>query len=297
MKKLSILIVLTVFLLSACTSADELSGRAESVITFQTESNFIIYSDGEKVEIDEGYIPIYIDGKIIKNASMIIKNNISLIPLKVVSEEVGINVVWDDKKNEVTIDDDGKIIKLMIGKNTIIVNEEEKHMDLESTIIDGLVYLPLGFISEYLDRTVECFNPNIHGENNSIINTRTVVYIDEKYENDTIILKEKALESAKSLCFEGLENYKISLKDNLKSNGEDPDRFNKDIELIKKSINEMEYEGEISRYYIFDMYAYRVVVDKINGEVYFNYNMGLATYTVKVDVNNPGLYTPLFIIG
>lgn len=300
MKKVLCMILMGFLIISnVITFADKSEYGAESVIVHPTEnsSNYITYSDGEEIAVPNDVILLYVDGKLVKKAKVVVRNNRSLIPLEVVERELGCNVVWNEEKREVSINKGDKIIVLKIDRNTAIVNGRQVMMDTRPILIYEDVYVPLRLVSENMGMTVGYFNPAARGESVSLNDYRTAIFVDEKYEVDNLVSREDAMIFAKERCLKGLENFKKSLRENLVSNGEDPERFQEELTLVEKSINKMEYLGEVSRYYVFDMNIYQVIYDKLKGEMYFKYDMGLATYIKWLDIDSPYLYTPLFLVG
>ncbi|MEA3423280.1 MAG: copper amine oxidase N-terminal domain-containing protein [Bacillota bacterium] len=212
-----------------------------------------------------------------------------MIPLEVVERELGYNVAWNEEKREVVINKEDKIIVLKIDRNTAVVNGRQVMMDINPIQIYEDIYVPLRFASENMGMTVGYFNPAVRGESVPLNDYRAAIFVDEKYEVDNLISREDAMILVKERCLNGLENYKKSLRENLVSNGEDPERFQEEMTLVEKSINKIEYFGEVSRYYVFDMNIYQVILDKMKGKMYFKYDMGLATYIKWLDIDSPHL--------
>jgi len=75
------------------------------------------------------------------------------VPLRFISEKLGHKVVWDQKKQEVTIDD--KVVLVKIGDKNIKVNGKTVVMDTAPLVIDGRTYVPVRFIAEGLGHTVD----------------------------------------------------------------------------------------------------------------------------------------------
>lgn len=71
------------------------------------------------------------------------ENNRTMIPLRKPLEAIGATVNYDGKKRMVTAVKDGTTVKVMIGQNTIIVNQQEVAMDSKAIFKGGRIYLPL----------------------------------------------------------------------------------------------------------------------------------------------------------
>ena len=90
----------------------------------------------------------------------IIKNNRTLLPVRALIESLGGQISWNAKTREVTINHNGNTIVLTIDKNTAIVNGIKTPIDPNNSkvtpiIINGRTYLPLRFIAEHLNATVD----------------------------------------------------------------------------------------------------------------------------------------------
>lgn len=83
---------------------------------------------------------------------------------------------------------------------------------------------------------------------------------------------------------------------NLASLNEDPNRFYDDFKGIEKEINRMMYIGEVSRFYKFTIGPYDILFDRINHKIFFVIYSS-STTVKEVNINDPGLYLPIFIVG
>lgn len=106
-------------------------------------------------------------------AATFISNDITMIPLRFVSEKLGAEVEWDGDKREVLCKKDGKTIKLTIDSKDAEVKEgeETKTKELLSApvIVNNRTFVPLRFISENFNAYVEYVEP-----------TRQVLITDEE---------------------------------------------------------------------------------------------------------------------
>lgn len=102
-------------------------------------------------------INVMINGKTIKDAvSPVQKNNTTLVPLRVISENLGAEVKWNGQAKTVTITQGDKVIVLKIGQKTATVNGEKKTLDLApERTADGVTMVPVRFVSENLNTTVK----------------------------------------------------------------------------------------------------------------------------------------------
>ncbi len=90
----------------------------------------------------------------------IIKNNRTLLPIRVIIESLGGSIRWNGKTREVTIELNGHSIVLKIGNSVALVDGIKTKIDPKDSkvvpiIVNGRTYLPLRFIAEHLGATVD----------------------------------------------------------------------------------------------------------------------------------------------
>lgn len=87
-----------------------------------------------------------------------IRNNSTLVPLRFVSEGLGAKVGWDEYSRVVTIEIDGKNVKLKIGTDEALVDGKSVKMPVAPEIVNESTMVPLRFVSETLGAKVEWEN-------------------------------------------------------------------------------------------------------------------------------------------
>jgi len=85
----------------------------------------------------------------------IIKNGRTLLPIRVLIESLGGTVEWNAKEQKVTITLNGHSIILWIGKTTALVDGNKVTLDVAPQIINGRTYIPLRFVAESLNASVQ----------------------------------------------------------------------------------------------------------------------------------------------
>lgn len=115
---------------------------------------------------------IFVDGKAVQFTQNLgyptVVNGRTLVPIRVVSEDMGYKVEWENSQRKVTISDDKTTIEFKIGENTALVNGKKVPMDTKedesgnvvavdtkAQLIGGRTYVPLRFISENMGATVD----------------------------------------------------------------------------------------------------------------------------------------------
>lgn len=141
-------------------------------------------------------ISLKIDGGELQGSDIIyIEKGITMVPLRMISEELGAIVNYDQETKQIYISKEENIIKLELGSNTAVLND--KYIDLPTYIIskNGVTMVPIRFICEALNSEVKyheehdiiCINSNGH-KDNCIIETDIVeaymLAIDTIYQED-----------------------------------------------------------------------------------------------------------------
>ncbi len=94
------------------------------------------------------------------DAAAYIENGRTMVPIRVISENFGAEVLWNGEEKSVTIKNGSAEIKLVIDSATAFVNGEEKTLDSSAVISNGRTMVPLRFISEALGKEVEYIAPS-----------------------------------------------------------------------------------------------------------------------------------------
>lgn len=84
----------------------------------------------------------------------VMQDGTTLVPLKVIAENLGAEVKWDKATKTVTVVKGDKTIILTIGSKTAKVNGEALTLAQAPKVINGSTMLPIRFVSEQLDCSV-----------------------------------------------------------------------------------------------------------------------------------------------
>ncbi len=92
----------------------------------------------------------------------------TLVPVRIISEDMGYKVEWEGKNQKVTISDDKTKIEFNVGDSTALVNGKKVPMDVredgngnmvavntKAEVIGSRTYVPLRFISETMGAIVD----------------------------------------------------------------------------------------------------------------------------------------------
>lgn len=103
-------------------------------------------------------IQIYLDGKRIKSdVAPYIKPkvNLTMVPVRVISQGLGASVDWNQSKKTVTVRKDEKVLVMKAGQTTATENGETVSLEAPPELVRGRVMVPLRFIGERLGLEVK----------------------------------------------------------------------------------------------------------------------------------------------
>lgn len=126
-----------------------------------------------------------------------IVNDRTLVPVRFITESLGGAVEWNGAAATATLDCDGNIIDVPIGKDKIIVNGEEKSLDVGAQLISDRTMLPLRAIGEALGKEVE------YDEGFISLSDTDVENYDENYDDyDRGIIYKRNLDTGEEIVLE-----------------------------------------------------------------------------------------------
>lgn len=113
---------------------------------------------------------VTIDGKAVNFTNNLgypeIVNDRTMVPLRIISEDMGYSVDWNEVARKVTITDKDKRVEISIGDSISYVNGQKKNLDSAAYIKGDRTYVPLRFISE-------SFGARVGYESKTLGDTRT----------------------------------------------------------------------------------------------------------------------------
>ena len=89
------------------------------------------------------------------DAKPFISNARTLVPVRVIAENLGAQVEWLERDNSVTIFKEGTTIRLVLNSKVAVVNGVITQLDVAPIATTGRTFLPVRFVSEYLGAEVE----------------------------------------------------------------------------------------------------------------------------------------------
>ncbi len=105
-----------------------------------------------------------------------------MLPIRIVAEALGARVAWNAAQNKIIIVKAGEdtVIEVVIGEEKALINQKEYFLDSPAFVKDQRTYLPVRFVSQSLDASVDW-----DGETQTVIISKNVadtnVDADESY--------------------------------------------------------------------------------------------------------------------
>ncbi len=178
-------------------------------------------------------VKININGKeIYTSQSPVIENGRTLVPLRVIGEDLDCSVDWDSNTKTVTLNSGSNTISLIIGNEQINVNGKVIFIDSSPKIINGTTMVPVRAISELFGAKVDwdsaaktvlistAENSVNDNSDETIVNDDSEIITEKSPETTTEITTEKKVETTTELAVSKITlsnaNVKIQKGDSLK---------------------------------------------------------------------------------
>ncbi len=114
----------------------------------QTKDDNSTAEKSKVIKLQIGSRIVNVDNEaVIYDAAPVIRNDRTLVPIRIVTETLGGKVDWNGVTKEVTLHIDGKEIKMTVGKTL------EKY-GVAPVIIDGRTFVPVRFVADELGATI-----------------------------------------------------------------------------------------------------------------------------------------------
>ncbi len=85
----------------------------------------------------------------------LIRNGVILVPLRSMFEQLGATVTWDEATHTADVSKPGADVKLTLGKPVVVVNGENRPLDVAPAMYRGSVVVPVRVISEAMGAYVQ----------------------------------------------------------------------------------------------------------------------------------------------
>lgn len=106
-------------------------------------------------------INLWIDGNYVESdVAPFIEDSRTLVPLRVISENLGLEVEWNAKDKEVIISQGEDYFVFLIGENFYSKGDLKMEMDVAPKIVSERTFVPIRVIAELFDKEVNWDNEN-----------------------------------------------------------------------------------------------------------------------------------------
>lgn len=104
----------------------------------------------------EGELKLWIDGEyVVGDVSPTIVNDRTLVPLRMISEKLGIELIWNEIDRTITLNKEETVIVFKFGDSNYTVQGENKTLDAAPQIISDRTFVPLRVIAEVFGKNVD----------------------------------------------------------------------------------------------------------------------------------------------
>jgi hypothetical protein len=85
----------------------------------------------------------------------LVRNGVILVPLRSMFEQLGATVTWDEATHTAGVSKPGSDVKVTLGKPVVVVNGEDRPLDVAPAMYKGTVVVPVRVISEAMGAYVQ----------------------------------------------------------------------------------------------------------------------------------------------
>lgn len=139
-------------LLSVCCAT--MLVPATSVFASEDTSKKTTLQQEAKAKVDEesaNNVKLILDGNELETpVPPRIVDNYTFVPLRVITDEFGAEIKWNNETKSAKIEMNGKKITLFVGKKNVYIDAFEQQMEVAPIIADGTTLVPLRFVGEQL---------------------------------------------------------------------------------------------------------------------------------------------------
>lgn len=155
-KKIFILVLSFIYILLPSAAFAENAGLPSFFVRIPTQPyadspyNESIFNDQQNTKTT-----YYVNG--IEHSTslpIITVNNKTLLPLRLVGEACGAEVVWDNNKQTASITTDKQTAVIQLNSSTMLINNKRQTLDTTPLLINDTIYLPLRTVGEALGKKV-----------------------------------------------------------------------------------------------------------------------------------------------
>lgn len=240
------------------------------------------FSDNQQLKLNNdnaSYTFLMVDGNIIPNLNLPIVKGKSFIPLRLLSETLGMKVQWDSSSKTAHISKDDTHLTVVARQN----NEDIQ-------IIKGSIYVSTRFIEKHFSLTASYYPYSINDQNPFNILLHPFITVDSK-SNAPTLTSDQAIELAKSQLTKAYQNC-------LQNPSYSPETSESQaiFSTLKNDIDTITYVNKVSKYYILEG-PYPILVDSITGTLYFKKDKINYSSIEEVNPSDSGIFADGYFVG
>lgn len=196
-------------------------------------------------------ISVAIDGELIQFSDQgpYIKNDRTMVPLRVPMEKMGCSVEWDSGKQQAIVKKDGQAAVFTIGSRTYTVNNEKKIMDVAAELKGDRTAFPIRFAAEAMGAEVEWdqVSLTVHMFSKEMDKQQIIEQV-----SDTILQPGVKTAELTDRDIKRLQGYPLSWKDDVLKYpwGQHPERWKEEIKYTVPWEEPQKYTRDLLQEYL-----------------------------------------------
>lgn len=138
--------------------AEDTTSKYDNIDTFYDSSYDESKKDDSASYVDSDTIKVFINGKQLEfDVEPMLINGRTMVPMRVIFEALGAKVNWDGSTQTAIGETKKTTIKITIGKDYLLKNDNIVVLDSPAVVISGRTLVPVRAIAESLDCKVEWY--------------------------------------------------------------------------------------------------------------------------------------------
>lgn len=231
---------------------------------------------------------LMVNGTFVPNANIQIINNRSFIPLRIVSEELGMNVRWDASSKTAILQKNDLHIIVKPNQEKFLINGVEALSEDKVCTINGNLYVPLRFLEKAFPITL---NYIPYKESSPFYLLKNPLITVDDNSTQKRLTKEEASQLLHAQLIEAYNNF---LKN--KTYNQNTAYSNSILDTLKTDIDGIKCTGKVSRYWVFTG-PYPILLDEFTGNIYFAKSKIARFYIEKMNITDPEVFAIDYFVG
>lgn len=223
----------------------------------------IEFPDGREEKVTQDYIALFVNGSLIENAGIFIKNDRIVAPVAMIIKSLHLGNEWNVITRKLTVFDGDKIVEVFVDDKKIKIGEELIELEMYPEIVEDRLYASSEFFKKALGVEVSYYNGIDENATKIIPGLRQVMFSRYPVDEETITVEE-ALKFVKDdviTAYEKSYSKYVPLGE-----GAEYDK-NDEGESIRAGLRDLYVITANDRFYVMHLKS-DILVDKYTGEVF-----------------------------